>query len=83
MGLDNWWPSTLGIPSSSGSGEGLRYAYFPLVSRLAIELCGALTIYDTGDYQFRGAIQSNPRDARLSFASQRGRINLDTLSKAL
>ena len=82
MERGNWWPIGLGMPSSSGSGEGLRYAYFPLRSRLAIELGGALTIYDTGEYQFRGAIQSNPRDSRLSFASQRGRISLDRLEVA-
>jgi hypothetical protein len=82
MYLGNWWPIDLGIPASSGSGESLRYAYFPLKCRLVIEQCGSLTIYDTGDYQFRGAIQSNPRDTKLSFSSQRGRINLDKLSIA-
>jgi hypothetical protein len=82
MYLANWWPMDLGIPASSGSGESLRYAYFPLKCRLVIEQSGALTIYDTGDYQFRGAIQANFRDAKLSFSSQRGRINLDKLSIA-
>ena len=80
--LGNWWPIDLGTPASSGSGESLRYAYFPLKRRLVIDQCGALTIYDTGDYQFRGAIQSSPRDAKLSFSSQRGRIDLDKLSIA-
>jgi hypothetical protein len=82
MFLGNWWPIDLGTPASSGSGESLRYAYFPLKCRLVIEQSGAQTIYDTGEYQFRGAIQSNPRDAKLSFSSQRGRVNLDKLSIA-
>jgi hypothetical protein len=76
----NWWPPEFGTPASSGSGESLRYAYFPLKCRLIIERGGNLTVYDTGDYQFRGAIQSSTRDPKLSFASQRGRISMDELS---
>jgi hypothetical protein len=79
-GASGWWPVEFGTPASSGSGESLRYAYFPLVCRLIIERGGNLTIYDTGDYQFRGAIQSSIRDPKLSFASQRGRISMDELS---
>lgn len=82
MRPDNWWPSDLGIPASSGSGETLRYAYFPLKQRLVIELRGTLTIYDTGEYQFRGAIQWETRDSTLTFSSQRGRVNVDKLSVA-
>ena len=82
MYLGNWWPMDLGVPASSGSGESLRYAYFPLKHRLVIEQSGAQTIYDTGEYQFRGAIQANFRDAKLSFWSQRSRIDLDKLSIA-
>jgi hypothetical protein len=76
----NWWPIEFGTPASSGSGESLRYAYFPLKCRLIIERDGNLTVYDTADYQFRGAIQSSTRDPKLSFASQRGRINMDQLA---
>lgn len=77
---DSWWPSGLGVPASSGSDERLRYAYFPLKSRLVIERDETLTVYDTGDYQFRGAIQVNPHDQTLTFASQRGRVALRELS---
>jgi hypothetical protein len=80
MSSSNWWPADLGTPASSGSGEGLRYAYFPLKRRLLIECDGTRTIYDMGDYQFRGAIQANIRDTRLTFASQHGRVGLDALS---
>ena len=80
FGSDHWWPSELGVPASSGSDERLRYAYFPLKSRLVIERDETLTIYDTGDYQFRGAIQVNVHDENLTFASQRGRIALQELT---
>jgi hypothetical protein len=43
----SWWPVELGSPSATGSQNNLRYAVFPSEGRLAVELDGTLTIYDT------------------------------------
>jgi hypothetical protein len=72
-----WWPVDFGTPSTSSSSDGLRYAFFPLLRRLVIEWQGALTVYDTGEYQFRGVLHG--LGAKPSFMSQRGRVNLDDM----
>jgi hypothetical protein len=74
-----WWPAALGTPSTFGSSESLRYAFFPVASRLALQRNGIVLLYDTGPYQFRGALQENGPDGDLSFVSQLGRVSLSTL----
>ena len=75
-----WWPSELGTPTSSGSTERLRYAYFPLAHRLVIEREGAIKLYDTANFQFRGVLQAGGEDrSSLSFLSQHGRVKLEEL----
>ena len=44
-----WWRAALGSPASTGSQNGLRYAVFPAVRRLAIERGGQVAQYDTGE----------------------------------
>ena len=48
-GGEKWWPDELGQPSSSGSQNNMRYAFFPKARRLLIEKQGNLTTYDSGD----------------------------------
>jgi hypothetical protein len=75
-----WWPVDLGTPTTSGSTERLRYAYFPAKRRLVLERAGVITIYDTGQHQFRGALQSTGADCgSLTFLTQHARVALDTL----
>src|SRR5205085_10099355 len=50
-GSRHWWPTDLGEPSSAGSQNNVRYAYFAALRRLAIELHGKVTVYDTLDNQ--------------------------------
>ena len=58
----------------------MRYAYFPQNRRLAIERQGALTIYDTAEFQFRGLLQAHSAEAvGISILTQRGRIRLADL----
>ncbi|TIN06300.1 MAG: hypothetical protein E5Y59_18070, partial [Mesorhizobium sp.] len=40
------WPGGLGIPSSTGSQNHLRYAIYPNTRRLVIEDAGRRTMYD-------------------------------------
>jgi hypothetical protein len=70
------WPRELGLASTSGSSEELRYAYFPQNRRLAVESGGSLTIYDIGDYQFRGLLQAHSAGGAITIMTQRGRVRL-------
>ena len=54
-GSNSWWPSELGNPSSSGAQNNIRYAVFP--NRLAVELNGQVTIYDTLNNNIGGVSQ--------------------------
>jgi hypothetical protein len=75
-----WWPSEFGTPTTSGSTEHLRYAYFPAKRRLVIDRGGKVAIYDTGEYQFRGALQAGGTDkSSLTFMTQRERVSLEDL----
>jgi hypothetical protein len=52
-----WWPLELGFPNGSGAQNLVRYAYFSPTRRLAVELNGHVTIYDTLDHQIGGVSQ--------------------------
>jgi hypothetical protein len=78
--INRWWPKELGEASSSGSSSDMRYAYFSRASRLLIEQKGRLTTYDTGAYAFRGALQVGGTERKLSFVSQFGIVELDSLA---
>ena len=49
-----WWPPELGFPNGSGAQNQVRYAYFSPARRLAVELNGHVTVYDTRDHQIGG-----------------------------
>lgn len=74
-----WWPDELGIPASTGSQNNIRYAFFPSARRLAIDLNGQLTLYDTLDHQIGGVSQQQSQGASLTFTSQRGLVRLAEL----
>lgn len=76
----SWWPAELGAPSSTGSQNDSRYAYFPGARRLAISRGGNLTIYDTLDHQIGGVQQQQGGSSgSLSFTSQRGTFTVESL----
>ena len=75
------WPKTFGAPSSSGSQNGMRYAYFPDVRRLVVERGDERTIYDTGDYEISGVSQQQMAQGRLQFHSRSGDVDLSALSQ--
>jgi hypothetical protein len=74
-----WWPADLGSPASLGAQNDVRYAYFPTSRRLAIEVKGAVTIYDTQDHQISGFSQQQPGSGSLSFSSQLGGVDVSRL----
>lgn len=75
----NWWPSDLGAPSSTGAQNNLRYAFFPSTRRLAIDINGSVTVYDTGDHQISGFSQQQSGDQSITFSSQYGLVRVADL----
>ncbi len=74
---NQWWPVDLGSPFSSGAQNNIRYAVFP--NRLAIQLNGQVTVYDTLDNNIGGVSQQQGGDTSLTFSSQYGTIAVNTL----
>jgi len=80
---DNWWRADLGSPSSSGGQNNTRYAYFPSSHRLAVDVNGDVSIYDTLDHQIGGVSQQQGGNNSMTFSSQYGSfstLNLPLIS---
>ncbi|MGC1721352.1 MAG: SHOCT domain-containing protein [Isosphaeraceae bacterium] len=75
----NWWPADLGFPSGTGSQNNIRYAYFANARRLAVEINGRVTVYDTLDHQIGGVSQQQGAGASLTFTSQYGTVPVASL----
>ena len=57
----------------------MRYAYFAQARRLAIEVSGRVTIYDTLDHQISGFSQQQSLGGSLTFSSQYGLVEVARL----
>ena len=75
----SWYPAALGTPTSSGSQNRSRYAWFSATRRLAIDDGHAVTVYDTGDHRIGGVSQQQGSHGSLSFASQHGTVDVARL----
>jgi hypothetical protein len=75
----NWWPVDLGLPNGAGSQNNIRYAYFASARRLAVEISGHITVYDTLDHQIGGVSQQQGAGASLTFTSQYGTVPVASL----
>jgi|SRR5580658_678584 hypothetical protein len=75
----NWWPRDLGAPGSTGAQNDLRYACFPDRRRLALNVNGQVSVFDTGDHRITGFAQQQGGDQTLTFTSQFGVVGLDSL----
>ena len=71
----NWWPDEFSNPRSSGSQNDMRYAYFPDARRLAVEVGGTLSVYDTGEHRIGGVSQQQSGSQSLTFSSQCGQFS--------
>ncbi|WP_372883297.1 SHOCT domain-containing protein [Psychromonas sp.] len=76
-GSNQWWPSDLGSPFSSGAQNNIRYAVFP--NRLAVELNGQVSVYDTLNHNISGVSQQQGSNTSLTFNSQFGTIAVNNL----
>jgi len=77
LGSNQWWPGNLGTPFSSGAQNNTRYAVFP--NRLAVELNGQVSVYDTLDHNIGGVSQQQGGNNSLIFNSQWGTISVSSL----
>lgn len=75
----DWWPADLRWPNSTGAQNNVRYAYFAQARRLAIEVNGSVTVYDTLDHNIGGFSQQQSVGGTLSFSSQYGLIDVASL----
>ncbi len=75
----DWWGTDLRWPTSTGAQNGVRYAYFDQARRLAIEINGQVTIYDTLDHQIGGFSQQQGYGGSLTFSSQYGLVEVNRL----
>jgi hypothetical protein len=75
----DWWGPDLRWPNSTGGQNDMRYAYFAQARRLAIDVGGQVTVYDTLDHQIGGVSQQQSGGYSLSFSSQYGYVNLSQL----
>lgn len=74
---NQWWPGELGNPFSSGAQNSTRYAIFQ--NRLAVDINGQVTVYDTLDNNISGISQQQGGNDSLTFSSQYGTILVSTL----
>ena len=72
---NNWWPGNLGSPSSSGSQNNIRYAFFPQAQRLVVERDGDVTVFNTLNHNINGVSQQQGGNTSLTFSSQFGTIS--------
>ena len=77
---DTWWPAELGSPSSSGAQNDLRYAYFPAAGRLAVQVNGQVSLYDTSGHQISGMAQQQAAGGGVVFSTGNGSISLAHLT---
>lgn len=76
-----WWPQNLGRPVTAGAQNGLRYAYFPDVQRLAIEADGRVALYETEGHRITGVSQHQGGTRNLRFSGPDGAIDLESLHR--
>jgi hypothetical protein len=79
MASGQWWPAELGSPNGTGAQNQIRYAYFNPARRLAVDLNGHVTIYDTVDHRIGGVSQQQGGGSSLTFTSQHGTVSVSTL----
>lgn len=80
---ERWWPEELGDhPSSAGSDNDTRYAFFAGKQRLAVGSgTDNVQVFDTGDHRISG-VQQGQNGQTATFTSQHGEVDLDELKTA-
>jgi hypothetical protein len=80
FGANNWWPGDLGVPSSAGGQNDVRYAFFPGTRRLAIQINGVTKVFDTDEHHIDGVQQQQGTGySSVGFTSQFGTFGVSSL----
>ncbi len=79
----NWWPQDLGQPNATGNQNQMHYAYFSIPRRLAVKTGSSVWVYDTLNHQIGGFSQQQSGGGGVSFSSQFGTVDLNTLPVVL
>jgi len=74
----HWWPVELGTPGQSAAQDGIEYACFPQIRRLAVRRASGVAVYDTGDLVVHGLAA---QDGALFVTTDRGRRQLEALRR--
>jgi hypothetical protein len=74
-----WWPPDLGMPTSSGAQNEMRYAYFAAAQRLVVDASGKVTIYDTRGHAINGFSQQQSTTGSMTFDTGAGAVGLNQL----
>ena len=77
----DWWPAEFGIPSTVGSQNAMRYAFFPASRRLVIDDNGQISTFDTAEHVIVGVSQQQSQAQSLAFATIKGRLDLESLTR--
>ena len=67
------------MPNGSGGQNQVRYAYFNPARRLAVELNGRVTVYDSLEHEISGVSQQQGSQGSLTFTSQYGTVSVSSL----
>jgi Short C-terminal domain len=78
---NNWWPAGLGVPSSTGGQNDVRYAVFPATRRLAIQFGDVTKVFDTEEHHIGGVQQQQQGRGfgSVTFTSQLGTFDVSRL----
>lgn len=74
-----WWPEGLGVPAATGGQNDMRYAWFPQMRRLAVQVGSDTRVYDTGEHVIGGFGQQQGGDQSITMTSQLGTVRLADL----
>lgn len=77
----DWWPAEFGIPSTVGSQNAMRYAFFPASRRLVIDDNGQVSTFDTSEHVIIGVSQQQSGAQSLAFATVKGTLDLVSLTR--
>jgi hypothetical protein len=77
---DTWWPRDLGTPTATGAQNDVRYAVFGDSGRLAVEVNGQVSVYDTGEHRIGGVSQQQGPGGVVMFSTPAGTVSLAGLA---
>lgn len=76
---DTWWPAELGAPTATGEQNNVRYAFFPDAGKLAVDVNGQVSVYDTGGHHIAGFSQQQGGGG-VVFSTPSGHVSLSSFS---